>query len=59
MHAAVKRVGSKRVLYGSDAPFRDMRDILRTYDEVVLPGLTEEEVQDLMGGNLLRLFGRA
>ncbi len=52
---AVRRLGSDRVCYGSDAPFGDMAKILQAYQDV-LAHLSAEEKQRVMWENLARFF---
>lgn len=54
---AVDTLGSRRVCFGSDSPFRDMKTILDTY-KAVLHGLPKDAIQNVMGDNILRFFGR-
>ncbi|GAB3814991.1 amidohydrolase family protein [Kribbella italica] len=49
----VEQVGSRRVLFGSDFPFIDQRMSL---GRVVYASLTEDEREDVLGGNAHRLF---
>ncbi|MGI6208709.1 MAG: amidohydrolase family protein [Anaerolineae bacterium] len=50
----VAEVGSSRLLYGSDAPWRPMQKAL---NEVLEPDLSPEDKQAILGENALRLLG--
>ncbi len=50
----VRKFGSKRILFGTDSPWSDQRDSLARLR--ALP-LTEEELEDILGGNAVRLLG--
>ena len=58
-------VGSDRVLYGSDYPLllypreQQLPEFKRLLNEVVTAGLTLEEQEKVLGGNLLRLLEKA
>lgn len=53
---AIDILGSRRVCFGSDAPFFDLSECIQTYD-TILAGLSEDEIRNVMGKNILRLFG--
>lgn len=53
---AVKAIGSKRVIFGTDAPFIEQGTCVKIY-ETLLAGLTDEEYEDVMGGNMRRILG--
>jgi len=57
--AAVKTLGSKRVCFGSDAPFSDAETAMANYRSLLQGNISEGEMADVAGGNLLRLFGKA
>jgi predicted TIM-barrel fold metal-dependent hydrolase len=51
----VKLVGADRVVFGSDWPHSEgMKDPLRFVDD--LAGLPQEDVEKIMGGNMMELF---
>ena len=51
----VGRVGYQRILLASGYPFNDPRECL---DQVGALNLPDDEIEAIMGGNLLRLLGR-
>ena len=53
IQAMIERVGSRRVLFGSDFPFIDQRMSL---GRVVCAPLTDGQRQDVLSGNARRLF---
>lgn len=53
---AVEALGSKRVCFGTDAPFRDHAECIDIY-LANLEGFSYEEKVDVMGLNTARLFG--
>lgn len=54
---AIRRLGSKRVCFGSDTPFELMHVEVAKYKALLDGEVSVEEKQDIMGGNILRLFG--
>ncbi|MBI4278222.1 MAG: amidohydrolase [Armatimonadetes bacterium] len=53
----LKRVGPDQVLYGSDLPFTEPRDVMAKIKAA--PGITAEALRKIMGGNMARLLGEA
>lgn len=51
---AVRQATAKQVLYGSDAPFFDPKWVISKIS--LHPGLTDEEKQLMLGGNMARLL---
>ena len=56
---AVKVLGSKRVCFGSDAPFSDAETAVANYRSLLEGQISDSEMEDVIGGNLLRFFGKA
>jgi uncharacterized protein len=54
---AIKELGSKRVSFGTDRPFRKMAVIKSMYENGLEGEITESEMADVMAGNALRHFG--
>jgi len=54
---AIKTLGSTRVSFGSDTPFRFMRVEVAKYNALLDGEVSEEEKHDVMAGNIMRLFG--
>ena len=57
---AVEQVGAERVIWGSDGPFPapDLASYIRTdIDKVRASGLSQEELQAVLGGNIVRVLG--
>jgi predicted TIM-barrel fold metal-dependent hydrolase len=54
---AVKTLGAGRVSFGSDAPFALMHVCVAMYNALLEDEVTKEEKAQIMGGNILRLFG--
>jgi predicted TIM-barrel fold metal-dependent hydrolase len=55
LSALIKAVGPERVMLGSDFPWYDPADTAREVQ--ALPGLSDEEVDGILGGNAARLIG--
>jgi predicted TIM-barrel fold metal-dependent hydrolase len=53
---AVKRLGAKRVCFGSDTPFAMMHVELAMYEALLRDEVTKEEKSWILGGNIARLF---
>lgn len=56
---AVRTLGSKRVCFGSDAPFSDAETAAANYRSLLEGQISDSEMEDVIGGNLLRFFGKA
>ena len=56
--SAVKTLGSKRVCFGSDAPFSDAETAVANYRSLLQGKINAEEMADVAGKNLLRFFGQ-
>ena len=54
---AIKALGAGRVCFGSDTPFALMHVCVAMYDAMLDGEVTSEEKAQIMGGNVLRLFG--
>ncbi len=54
---AVEMVGPSRVLYGSDMPFGGRNNVFFQRDKINLIGFSEDELEQIMGGNAARIFG--
>ena len=54
---AVKTLGAERVCFGSDTPFALMHVERAAYHALLEGELTAEEEQQIMGGNIVRMFG--
>ena len=54
---AIKRLGAERVCFGSDTPFGLMHVRLAMY-QALLRDFTQQERDEVMGGNLLRWIER-
>jgi predicted TIM-barrel fold metal-dependent hydrolase len=54
---AVKSLGSTRVCFGSDAPFRLMHVEVAKYRALLDGEVAEEDKHNVMAGNIARLFG--
>jgi predicted TIM-barrel fold metal-dependent hydrolase len=53
---AIKTLGADRVCFGSDAPFQMMYVEVATYTTMLEAELSEDEVYNVMAGNIIRLF---
>ena len=56
---AVKTLGADRVCFGSDTPFALMHVCVAAYRALLEEEVSAGEGSQIMGGNLLRLFGEA
>ena len=54
---AIVALGTDRVCFGSDAPFRRPHVVLAAYNASLGGEVTEDEKALVMGGNIARLFG--
>ena len=54
---AIKTLGASRVCFGSDTPFGLMHVEVAKYHALLEGEVTEEEKQQIMAGNIARLFG--
>ena len=54
---AIKALGAGRVCLGSDTPFALMHVCVAMYEALLEGEVTSEGKAQVMGGNLLRLFG--
>jgi hypothetical protein len=54
---AIRILGASRVCFGSDTPFALMHVEVAAYKALLAGEVTPQEEQDVMGGNLARLFG--
>ena len=54
---AVKTLGAERVSFGSDTPFALMHVCVAMYNALLEGEVAAEEKAQIMGGNVLRLFG--
>jgi uncharacterized protein len=54
---AIKKLGALRVCFGSDTPFELMQVELAKYHALMEGQVSEREKQQIMGGNIIRLFG--
>ena len=54
---AIKELGSKRVSFGTDRPFRKMAVVKSMYENGLAGEITDSEMADVMAGNALRHFG--
>jgi predicted TIM-barrel fold metal-dependent hydrolase len=50
---AIQRVGVEKILFGSDFP---LLPPARYFDEMKIAGLSEEEMEQICGGNAARIF---
>jgi len=53
---AIERVGVAKILFGSDFP---LLSPIRYFDEMKTAGLTQDEMQQICGGNAAELFNVA
>lgn len=53
---ALRRLGARRVCFGSDAPFRNILQVRQTYDRLLDGQVTPEEKDMVMGGSLAALL---
>jgi predicted TIM-barrel fold metal-dependent hydrolase len=56
---AIRTLGADRVCFGSDTPFALMHVCVAEYNALLDGEVTENEKAQIMGGNILRLFGLA
>ena len=54
---AIKTLGASRVCFGSDTPFELMHVEVAKYHALLDGEVSEEEKQQIMAGNIIRLFG--
>ena len=54
---AIKTLGASRLCFGSDAPFTLMRVEVAKYNALLDGEVSSEEKEQVMGGNIARLFG--
>lgn len=53
---AVREIGAKRVIFGSDTPFELMHVEIAKYEALLKNQVTDKEYAQIMGGNLIREF---
>ena len=54
---AIKTLGASRVCFGSDTPFELMHVEVAKYHALLDGEVSEGEKQQIMAGNIIRLFG--
>jgi uncharacterized protein len=54
---AIKTLGASRVCFGSDTPFALMHVEVAKYNALLEEEVSENEKQQIMAGNIIRLFG--
>lgn len=55
---AYETIGAERICFGSDTPFFDIRKTIDTYNSLFENNISEDDLNSIMGANILHLFNR-